>query len=270
MKIFLLILLFVVVAFIVMKVAFTMKYRQQINMLFSQSPEITGKYYRYEEWKDLPAPVRRYFKYAMKEGQPFISYVRIKHDGLFRTSPGKPYIPIKGEQYFTTDKPGFIWKGTTSMFTAIDQYVADKGRLSVFLFSLLKIADGKGKAYDEGELLRWLAESAWFPTNLLPNQHLNWVHVDEQTAQLLFNYNNMNLKYLVRFNQQGEITEFETNRFMEGQGYQKWIGKLSDYKELNGIRIPTTIEAIYRLTDSDYSYAKFLLKTIEYDHPKKF
>ncbi len=36
---------------------------------------------------------------------------------------------IKGEQYATTEKPGFIWKGATSMFIASDKYIADKGRL---------------------------------------------------------------------------------------------------------------------------------------------
>ncbi len=36
---------------------------------------------------------------------------------------------IKGEQYATTEKPGFIWKGATSMFIASDMYIADKGRL---------------------------------------------------------------------------------------------------------------------------------------------
>ena len=36
---------------------------------------------------------------------------------------------IQGEQYVTTEKLGFIWKGATSMFIARDMYIADKGRL---------------------------------------------------------------------------------------------------------------------------------------------
>ena len=77
-----------------------------------------------------------------------------------------------GEQYATTGKPGFIWKGTTSMFVARDMYISDKGRLIVTLFCLFKVADAKGEKYNEGELLRWLSESVLYPTNLLPGEKL--------------------------------------------------------------------------------------------------
>jgi len=71
----------------------------------------------------------------------------------------KDWITIKGEQYATTEKPGFIWKGTTAMFTARDMYIADKGRLAVSLLSLIKVVNAKGEQYNQAELLRWLGES---------------------------------------------------------------------------------------------------------------
>ena len=84
----------------------------------------------------------------------------------------KDWVNIKGEQYFTTEKPGFIWKDTTRLFVARDMYIADKGRLIATLFSLYNVVDAKGENYNEGELQRWLAESVWFPTNLLPGNNL--------------------------------------------------------------------------------------------------
>ncbi len=72
----------------------------------------------------MPEPVQRYFNYALKEGQPYISYARITHDGQFKTGLDKGWINIKGEQYATTEKPGFIWKGTTTMFIARDMYIS--------------------------------------------------------------------------------------------------------------------------------------------------
>ena len=70
------------------------------------------------------------------------------------------------------EKPGFIWKGTTSMFVARDMYISGKGRLVVSLLSLYKIMDAKGENYNQGELLRWLGESVLYPTNLLPDERL--------------------------------------------------------------------------------------------------
>lgn len=122
------------------------------------------------------------------------------HDGQFKTDLKKGWINIKGEEYFTTQKPGLVWKGTTRMFTARDMYIADKGRLIVSVLSLFKVVNGKGEKYNQGELLRWLSESVWFPTNLLPSENL---------------------------------------------------------------------QVLWRLKEGDFSYAKFNVKKIEYDQPKK-
>jgi hypothetical protein len=160
----------------------------------------------------LPEPVQRYFNHVLKDGQTFISYARIKHNGQFRPGFDKGWMNIKGEQYATTEKPGFIWKGTTSMFVARDMYIADKGRLIVSLFGLYNIADASGEAYNQGELLRWLGESILYPTNFLPGQRLQWAAIDSQTAKLTYNYCGLSLYFIVTFNETGEITEMVTKR----------------------------------------------------------
>jgi hypothetical protein len=38
----------------------------------------------------------------------------------------------------------------------------------------------------------------------------------------------------------------------------------------NGMMIPFSIEAIYKLKEGDYGYAKFNVKRIEYDIPERF
>lgn len=269
MAILLIIIGLVVIALIIGKVVSFIQFNKEVKALFSQSKN-SKKNFSYSQLQGLPAPVQRYFRHVMKEGQPYISYVRLMHEGQFKTSPKKDWVNIKGEQYFTTAKPGFIWKGSTTMFTARDMYISNKGKLIVSLFSLFKIAGGQGEKYDQGELLRWLGESVWFPTNLLPNENLQWKPIDSLTAQLTFNYNGLSLSYAVSFNSTGEITQLQTKRYMGEANLETWIGKVSDYREKNGIIIPFAIEAIYRLNEGDYSYAKFNLKRIEYDVPERF
>ena len=222
------------------------------------------------QFSGLPEPVQQYFKHVLKDGHPYISHIRLTHDGQFKTGQVKDWVNIKGEQYFTTDKPGYIWKGTTTMFTARDMYIADKGRLIVTLFSLVNVVDGKGEQYNQGELLRCLGESVWFPTNFLPSGRLQWFTIDAHTAKLIYNYNSMSLFYIVTFNAIGEITQLETKRFMGKDKLKTWIGKVSDYKEMNGIIVPTTIEAIWRFEKGNFSCAKFNVKKIEYNKPEIF
>lgn len=246
------------------------QFQRQINILFRLSADISARRFIYDNIIGLPAPVQRYLKYSMNDGQPYISYVRLQHDGFFKTSPKKDWMPIKGKQYFTIDKPGFIWIGKTALFTAYDKYINGKGSLLVKLLALVTIVNNKGHSADEAELLRWLAESVWFPTNFIPNKHLQWEPIDNNSALLLYRYNDLQLNYTVTFNDKGEITQFETKRYTDKGNIQTWVGKCSNYKTLNNIRIPTSIEAIWRLHDSDYCYAKFNIKHIEYNIPKSY
>ncbi len=255
---------------IIGKIKLSIQFTKEVKALFAQSAYIPGKKFSHIQLTGLPAPVQRYFRLVLKEGQSYISYARLLHNGQFKTGPGKAWVNIKGEQYFTTEQPGFIWKGTTNMFTARDMYISGKGRLVVSLFSFYNIVNGKGEKCNQGELLRWLAEGVWFPTNLLPGDKLQWTPISINEAKLTFSHNGLVIFYMVTFNDEGEITQFETKRYMGENNLETWIGKLKDYKAINGIRIPTAIEAVWRLEKGDFSYAKFTVKKLEYDDPNRF
>lgn len=255
--------------FIVGKINLSVQFNKEVKELFLQSKNIAGKNFSYQQIIGLPDPVQRYFRLVLKDGQPYISYAAITHDGQFKTGLDKGWINIKGEQYATTEKPGFIWKGTTSMFVARDMYIGDKGRLVVSLFSLFKVVDAKGGQYDQGELLRWLGESILYPTNLLPSDRLQWLPIDGNTSKLTFRYNGLSLFFIFTFNEMGEITQIETKRYMDAKSLETWVIKMSNYKEANAVVIPMSFDVLWRLKKGDFSYARFNIKTIRYNDPTK-
>ena len=261
---------FLIIILVIGKINLSIQFHKEVKELFSQSRNISEKIFNYKQLISLPEPVQRYFKHVLKDGQPYISYARITHDGQFKTGLDKDWINIKGEQYATTEKPGFIWKETTSMFTARDMFITDKGRLVVSLFSLYNVLDAKGEKYNQGELIRWLGESILYPTNLLPGERLQWFAIDFQTAKLTFNYNKLSFFFIITFNEIGEITQMETKRYMDEKNLETWIIKLADYKEMNSVFVPTTFEVLWRLEKGDFSYAKFIVQKIEYNKPEIF
>ncbi len=267
-------LLFVIVGFVLLlRINFSRNSRQfsaLVGNFFSKSKSIEDQRFSFSQIETLPTPVQRYFRLVLKEDQPYISYVRILHNGYFKTNLRKNWISIKGKQYFNIENPGFIWQGTTSFFTARDMYMNGEGSLVVSIMSLYNIIDSKGPEFDQGELLRWLSESVWFPTNLLPSEKLAWTEMDDFSANLEFTYKDLKLKYIVTFNTKGEITELETKRYMDKDHLETWIAKISDYKNLNDISVPTNIEVSWRLANIDFSYAHFFVKKIEYDVPKEW
>lgn len=246
------------------------QFSKQVKELFAQSSNISDQRFYKKQIANLPEPVQRYFNYVLKDGQHYISYARIKHDGQFKSGLDKGWTSIKGEQYATTQKPGFIWKGTTSMFVARDMYITDKGRLIVSLFSLFNVVDAKGRQYDQGELLRWLGESVLYPTNLLPSDRLQWFPQDINRASMTFHYDGHLLFFNFTFNEIGEITQMETKRYMDETNLETWVIKAENYMELNNVKVPTRFDVIWRLEQEDFSYAKFNITEVEYDKPFKF
>jgi hypothetical protein len=270
MTILLSIFMILILAVIAGKWNLSRQFAKQVKILFANSKYIGNKKFTYEQLSGLPIPVQRYFKLVLTVGQPYISYARITHDGTFKAGLDKEWANILGEQYATTQKPGFIWKGTTSLFTARDMFISDQGRLVVSLFGFVKIADGKGPHYDQGELLRWLGESVLYPTNLLPSETLQWSAVDDHTAKFTFLYSGFSLSYVVTFNDLGEIMQLETKRYMDSDHLQTWIIKMADYKKINQVLVPTNFDVRWRLKTGDFSYARFNVIKVEYDKPLSF
>ncbi len=214
---------------------------------------------------DLPAPVQRYFRHVLKPGQPYLRSVRLRHKGEFKTDLKKDWIPITGEEYFLADKPGYIWIGTTAWFSARDQYVAGKGSLTVRLLGTLPIVQGGGPSFDQGELLRWLAETAWFPTSLLPGGPAVWSPVDDNSAMLTLTDKGLTVSCLMLFNDQDELVRCQAQRYRDETHIATWVGHFSDYRDWHGLRIPTHAEVAWIIEGEEKQYAHFTLRDIEYN-----
>jgi hypothetical protein len=247
---------------------------KEIEALFANSDDISDTAFTFEQLSDLPEPVQRYFKYSLKEGQPYISYARLKHDGYFKTAENQKWLPITGEEYFTTQPPGFVWVGTVKPFplvwiTARDTYFQGTGNVLIKLFSAIKIGDARGKEIDQGTLARWLAEAAWYPTALLPCERLQWVAIDSNSAKLQFSDRDITITAVVSFNEDGEIVRLDTDRYLNSSR-EKWSGYYRKYKEISGVKIPTEAEVVWHLESGDFSYARFRVTELEFNQPSRY
>ncbi len=120
----------------------------------------------------LPEPAQRYLRRAGVAGKEVMRTVRLKQKGLLRMKEGQKWLLLDAEQYFTTQPPAFAWYANVRRFPFLTFSVADMflhghGWLQAKPYSLITIADAKGPEVDQGELLRYLAETIWFPTACL-------------------------------------------------------------------------------------------------------
>ena len=98
---------------------------------------------------------------------------------------------ICGELRFVTRRPGFVWDGRVAVVPGIavhvhDAYIAGVGILKPSVLGLYPLADLRGEGeIARGELIRYFAEAAWYPTALLPSQGVHWEAVNNRSAKAI-------------------------------------------------------------------------------------
>ncbi|MDB5271297.1 MAG: hypothetical protein JWP58_4337 [Hymenobacter sp.] len=244
--------------------------RRDVAQLFRQAANGSTQVYHETQLAGLPAPVQRYFRHVLTEGQPYLRGLRLRHGGQFKTDLAKDWIAIAGEQYVTADPPGFIWQGTTRQFIVRDEYVAGRGSLTVRLLGAVPIVRGAGPHYDQGELQRWLAESPWMPTNLLPGRRVSWTAIDDQSARLTLAFAGTTVALVVRFNDRDEIEECETQRYFGDAQLLPWVGRFGHYQVRHGVLIPTEAEASWVVDGQRQPYARFTVQVLDYETLRPF
>lgn len=241
--------------------------RQQIEQVLTA--ERSGQQMDYGRLADLPEPVQRYFRFAVPDGYPYVTNVQLKHGGRFKRSADSDWDEIRGRQYFDATRPEFLWIGTTRLFQAHDAYIGGTGSLKVYLFSRIRIVNEQGPHMDQGELLRWLGEAVWFPTALLPYEDdsgwLRWRAIDDDAARVELRYNGIEVWYRVEFAPDGRITRLETKRYLSEDRMEPWEGRVADYREVDGLMVPHSIQAAWLLPEGRHTYVDFLVEQLRYN-----
>jgi hypothetical protein len=233
----------------------------------------TSATYDAREIESLPPPVRRYFHAVLQEGQPIVSGVRLSQEGQFRLDDS--WRPFKATQAITTHPPGFDWDARIKMAPGIhvfvrDAYTAGVGRLHAALLGLVTVADLSGTPeLASGELLRYLAEAAWYPTALLPSQGVHWDAIDDSTARATLVDGATMASLEFHFDKEGLIAAaWAPVRYRTVNGALQptpWQGRFSAYAPRGGMRIPLEGEVEWQLPTGPLPYWRGRITEIAYE-----
>ncbi|HHW08396.1 MAG TPA: hypothetical protein GXX29_00315 [Firmicutes bacterium] len=237
-----------------------------------------AKYFRAEDLAGLPTPVERYLRTVLKDGQPLVAAVTLKHAGTFNMgTDSDKWTPFTSTQHVVTNRPGFVWdaRNRISGLTAFvhDGYVAGKGLLKAKLFGAIKVMEQPGSPeLNQGELMRFLAEAAWYPTKLLPGDGLSWEAIDETSARATLTDGDTTVELVFTFDEQGMISSVRSAaRYREVNGTlvaTPWEGRFWNYQENGGMLIPTEGEVAWLLPEGDKPYWRARIEQIEYEFVK--
>lgn len=228
------------------------------------------------ELEGLPAPVQRYFRAVLKEGQPIIAAVTVELAGTFNLSATEErWKPFTSRQRVVTCRPGFLWDAQVSMLPGlavrvVDSYIAGEGLLRAAILGMFTVADVRGGGeIARGEFMRFFAEAAWYPTALLPSQGVRWAAVDDRSANATIVDGPLTLTLLFRFNDAGLIDSFRAEARGAGVGKEMvmlpWEGRWSDYRSRDGMTVPLTGEVAWMRPEGRKSYFVGTVSSLTYE-----
>jgi len=125
----------------------------------------------------------------------------------------------------------------------LDSYTMGIGSGRISLLSAFNIASAPdSEELNSGALYRYLAESVWFPTALLPQSGVIWSPINDHSAMATITDRGTTVSLEFRFNETGEVMSiYSPGRFgiFDGEFKQvPWEGHFRDYQLQAGMRIP--------------------------------
>ena len=237
---------------------------------------IDPKIFDRRELERLPAPVQRYLRTVLTHGQPMVAAVSVEHRGTFNMGEAaEQWKPFTSTQRVVTRRPGFDWDARIAMLPGLsvrvhDAYVAGEGILHAAVFGLLSVVKQRDAGeLARGELMRFLAEAAWYPTALLPSQDVRWEPVDDHSARATLREGGIALTLLFRFNPDGLIDTVRAEargRTISGKTVATpWQGRFSNYAVRDGMHIPLDAEVAWLLPEGAKPYWRGRITQLRYE-----
>lgn len=225
-----------------------------------------------ELMKNLPAPVMRWLENSGIMDQEKIHAVHLKQRGLMRLAPDQEqWMEAEAEQYFTIDRPGFLWRVRTSMagipVIGRDLFENGKGSMEIRLAGTIPVVNvSNDQKINESTLQRYLGEIVWFPSAAL-SPYITWEPVDEHSAKATMSYGGTTGSALFHFNDQGELSRFVAHRYKDINDSEptEWVATVQETQLINGVRIPTRLEAAWLLENGPFTWYKFDIFDVVYN-----
>ena len=198
---------------------------------------------------DLPPPVARYLRLALPLRKA-IEQVRLTQTGTLRTdATAERWMAFEAAHLVVPPAAGFLWNARVRVAPLLHVRVRDalidgigSGQVSLMSAFPVSAATG-GLEMNSGSLHRYLAEAVWYPSALLPSSQLQWTPIDATKALATLTNGRVSVSLEFRFEDSGEVTGIYTparwGTFAGGYKQVPWEGHFREYRERDGVMVPT-------------------------------
>jgi len=245
-------------------------FNNDVAVGFETSSKIEKNLLTEKDIEHLTTPVQKYLRYTGVINKEKVKNVKIFFDVEMREK-GKDWFKATSVQYNFFDEPTrlFFMKGKMFGMTVpgYHRYVEAKATMDIRLFGLFPIVKQSGDIMNKTETVTLFNDMCLMVPAILIDKRIQWELIDSLTTKAVFTNRGISISAILYFNETGQLINFTSDdrTAITDMRQYRFSTPVTDYKNINGINVPTYGEAIWHYPDGEFVYGKFNLKTIQYN-----
>jgi len=222
----------------------------------------------------LPACVQKYLAYTGVIGKSKPQNVCIEFDAEMFGKPGdKPMKSHSVQHNFYGNYSRLFLMKASKMgipISALHLYMNEQASFQVKVAELFKVVNITGEELTKAETVTLLNDMCVFAPGSLTDERLSWKEIDSLSCEVILINGKYKVSAILLFNEAGELINFvsDDRSALQDNGSMKqvrWETPISDYREFEGRKIPTSGKTIWKYREGDFTYGMFSLTSIKYN-----
>ena len=224
----------------------------------------------------LPPLMQTYLRRVGGVGRPRVRNMRVRFDAQMRSSATSPWMKATATQYEFFDPPArLFYMNTTRGGVPLDvfhRYIDGAATFQVRIASLMPMVDKSGPVLTRAETVTLMNDIVVMAPAAVLDLPFTWTSAGARTLVATFSNAGNTVSATLTFDAAGDLVGFlsndRTQEDAKGSRNVPWSTPISEYRELDGIRIGTHGDANWVETSGEWTYGKFDIRSIVYNVDK--
>jgi hypothetical protein len=221
----------------------------------------------------LPPLMQTYLRRVGAVGRPRVRSVRVRFDAQMRTSATSAWMPSRATQYEFFDPPARLFYMNASRagvpIDILHRYVDGAATFQVRIASLFPMVDKRGPVLTRAETVTLMNDIVVMAPAAVLDLPFTWTTTGDRSIDATFTNAGHTVSATLTFDAAGDLVGFQssdrTQEDASGSRNVPWSTPISDYREVDGIRIGARGDANWVETTGEWTYGRFEIRSIAYN-----
>ncbi|TMW72083.1 DUF6544 family protein [Alteribacter natronophilus] len=220
---------------------------------------------------EIPPLMDTYLRKVKAAEEADLTEAFVTYEGYSRQKSGDKLAPVKGEQFFRTDKPGFVWMGFSRVnaivrMNTIEKMTHSEGTHITRLWSIFPVNRQGGDTVRRRHLIRYAADLLLCPQAFIQNPSVTFRETGDHEVTVNVESGKENAEIVLTFGQDGLPVSARSVRPERTGEEVEWSLTYSDYRETaSGVTVPHRLDSTWHAADGELQDFSMQIRTVHYE-----